>query len=910
MITLIDNGTPRARIVLPASPLPVEQHAAEELNSFLSRMSGAVLPVTNEPSPGEANIFIGSAAPGEVKLTEELLGFDGFVVRTLGDDLVLAGVKPYSCLYAVYHLLDAYLGCGFFQDGDQVPERKTVEVGGLDVVQKPHFEWRTACVMHTLSYSNMRWNDWTEWKHYIDWAIRKRFNICQLNWMIECTGIAALAAQKMGVHIELTDWQKQNIKLMRRLLDYARMCGMRHIAKVEWHTPFHSGEPGYMPHPDHQQLIEFVDGYEKLTGKRIPQIDYEWCGIFLKWLDARDPDTIRFVKASVEAFRETLGDDHLYHLVPPNEGKFMGTSQEDQDTYVRAAITDVARATREADPDAVVFTWPPFRYATTAGAAARAMREAKLSIMSDHWLQVAATQPDFQANDYYWGLEWSTGMVMGCGKTNNPCADLQTAIDRSKQFVADPRTYNCKGFFYGSEYNFRQHVWQDLICELSWNPATVDRDEFLRLWSIRRYGPDAAGAMHPATMLIANSLLSYPNRDTENIPLYRTWGNNYIPGLPASSVRRTLSYLPAMREALEIMASAHEQLEDSPLYRFDLVDYGRTYLGSLFNARLARARKSLVTKDRSALEAAAAGVEEVMHFMARYTSSHPIFRLKTHDDRAARFPQVLPGYENALHNWVTFTSLHSLIEWTTLLDYSADDYAEMVEHYYWPRVRLYLDNMRKFIETGEDITRSLEGFAFRISDWAPPVGDLPWSPYGATFEPQLKEGDEALVKKMIFGESPSGKFDFYEGPMLPLVTELLDRFPIPGDLQEILAEPDPTDEAFERILQARIDVAPGERVQGFRSDPVEMAKVPEELGYVAHVRKLGKTYNIMRGEVATYRVEITDRIELTRLPDTTSQTDGHAIAMFEFEAEDSHWIMSYDQGSENTFASLSIVTKG
>ena len=424
---------------------------------------------------------------------------------------------------------------------------------------------------------------------------------------------------------------------------------------------------------------------------------------------------------------------------------------------------------------------------------------------------------------------------------------------------------------------------------------------------IRRYGPDAAEALHTATMAIADSLLSYANKDTENIPLYRTWGNNYTPGLTARSVRRTLSYLPAMRNAMETLLSGYEQLEDSLLYRFDLVDYGRTYLGAFFNDRLARARKTLLTRDRAALERAAENIEEVMQFIAKYVSSLPIFRLKTHDDRAARFPQVLPGHDNAQHNWVTFTSLHSLIEWTTLLDYSAEDYAELVEHYYLPRVRLYLDNMRKFIETGGDIRQSLKGFTFRISDWAPAVGDLPWSPYGATFEPQLKEGDMDFVREFIFGELPKGKFDYYEGPMLPLVRELLDRFPVPADLQDILAEPDPTDEAVNRQQRSRVDAAPGERVCGFHPDPVEMAKVPPELGFEVRVAKLGQTYNIQRGEVATYKVDVTDRIELTRLPDEKAELNGHSIAVFSFDSDGKSWILRYDPGSEHTFASLAIV---
>ena len=124
------------------------------------------------------------------------------------------------------------------------------------------------------------------------------------------------------------------------------------------------------------------------------------------------------------------------------------------------------------------------------------------------------------------------------------------------------------------------------------------------------------------------------------------------------------------------------------------------------------------------------------------------------------------------------------------------DSAELVEHYFLPRVRLYMQKMRELIETGNDISGRLVDrgsdvdLPSRIADWATPQGNAPWSAYGDTCEPELTAGDEDLAHELICAGSVIGKYDFYEGPLDALVRELLDRYPVPDDLDAIMAEPD------------------------------------------------------------------------------------------------------------------------
>ena len=88
-VTLADHGKSKYRIVLPASAIPAERYAAEELQRYLEKMSGAKLPiVTDAEKPTAREIQLGNNAHlarlrSKVDFTG--LGPDGFVLRVDGN---------------------------------------------------------------------------------------------------------------------------------------------------------------------------------------------------------------------------------------------------------------------------------------------------------------------------------------------------------------------------------------------------------------------------------------------------------------------------------------------------------------------------------------------------------------------------------------------------------------------------------------------------------------------------------------------------------------------------------------------------------------------------------------------------------------------------------------------------------
>ena len=152
VLTLVQNGLSEYPIVLPDAPTAVQQTAANELQSYLNKVSGVQLPIVSESTPSAQNsgkrIVIGPS-----KLSQKLLGksvkeseiaYDGIVIKAIGDDLVLTGHVQRGMLYAVYTFLENQLGCRFWTpDCETVPHLSVISIPAtLDVRYAPKLEYR------------------------------------------------------------------------------------------------------------------------------------------------------------------------------------------------------------------------------------------------------------------------------------------------------------------------------------------------------------------------------------------------------------------------------------------------------------------------------------------------------------------------------------------------------------------------------------------------------------------------------------------------------------------------------------------------------------------------------------------------------------------------------------------------
>jgi hypothetical protein len=201
---ITENGVPKAVIVIPSGtlPAPVDPKApkprpgsapskpdallaAEELQSYIEKISGAKLPIVEESSPQAASgtrIFVGRTnaikAAGlkvpsgyDPSVRPDVFNEEGYVLRTKGDQIFIAGNEdgPYQgSLYAAYALLEK-LGVRWYFPGswgEVVPEQKSITLAPIDVTVKPDFPvrviWLSGWVPQTPD----------DRKQYAQWATR------------------------------------------------------------------------------------------------------------------------------------------------------------------------------------------------------------------------------------------------------------------------------------------------------------------------------------------------------------------------------------------------------------------------------------------------------------------------------------------------------------------------------------------------------------------------------------------------------------------------------------------------------------------------------------------------------------------------------------------------------------------
>jgi hypothetical protein len=146
-LVLADKGQSAYRIVRADDASPSTKHGAEELQTFLQQISGAKLPIVSDREPtGQREIILGDNAHLQ-ELPEKIdlgtLGAEGYVIRTVGDHLVIAGGDLRGNLYGVYGLLEEHLGCRWFAPGvSRIPKHERLAVGEINDRQVPVLEYR------------------------------------------------------------------------------------------------------------------------------------------------------------------------------------------------------------------------------------------------------------------------------------------------------------------------------------------------------------------------------------------------------------------------------------------------------------------------------------------------------------------------------------------------------------------------------------------------------------------------------------------------------------------------------------------------------------------------------------------------------------------------------------------------
>jgi hypothetical protein len=206
-IQLVQDSSTEYRIMLSDSSSPTEVFSAQELQGYIVQVSGAFMPIadTNEPLTGRL-IFVGASAIARLglKIDDENLGEDGFIIKTIDRRIIIAGKNPRGTLFGVYTFLES-IGCRWFApgiSGEVLPIIRNITIPPTNRLERSAFNYRGFSCLSPDTYKNPEW---------IDWMAKNRLNCIMIDSEFYNEFNSALEADiklrslNIGVRFEIKD---------------------------------------------------------------------------------------------------------------------------------------------------------------------------------------------------------------------------------------------------------------------------------------------------------------------------------------------------------------------------------------------------------------------------------------------------------------------------------------------------------------------------------------------------------------------------------------------------------------------------------------------------------------------------------------------------------------------------------
>lgn len=159
-LALIKDGKSNYEIVVPHSSSSVIKGAAEILQSYIFKISGAKLPIiSSDDRTSRYIIAVGNT--GNILDNQELnkIKDEGFIIKTVDDQLIIAGKDDQGTLNGIYSFLEEYLSCNYFSpDAILIPYQRNIEIKPINKVNNPAYKFRDVFYKISANPDYSRWN--------------------------------------------------------------------------------------------------------------------------------------------------------------------------------------------------------------------------------------------------------------------------------------------------------------------------------------------------------------------------------------------------------------------------------------------------------------------------------------------------------------------------------------------------------------------------------------------------------------------------------------------------------------------------------------------------------------------------------------------------------------------------------
>ena len=668
---------------------------------------------------------------------------DFFELDQKGDKVVIRGNNYVSIATGVNWYLKYYAGIQLSWNGmtaqlpavlPAVPQKERHET---DLKYRYDFNY---C---TYSYTMAFW-DWDRWEKEIDWMALHGINLplavvgADVVWYNVLTKlgytkdeinefIAGPAFQGWWLMNNLEgwggpnpdSWYKQRETLQKQILKRMREYGIR---------PVLPGYSGMVPHNAKERLGLNVSDPGLWCGYRRPA-----------FLQPTDPRFNEIADLYYKERSRLYGKADFYSMDPFHEGGNVAGVD------LNAAGQAIWGAMKKANPKAV---W--VAQAWQANPRQKMIENLPagdlivLDLFAESRPQWGDPESTWYRKEGFGKHDWLYCMLLNYGGNVGLHGKMKHVIDEFYKAKTSSFGKTMKGVGMTMEGSENNPVMFELLCELPWRPARFDKDEWLKNYTVARYGK-ADKAVQDAWLLLSNTIYNCPAKNTQ-----QGTHESVFCGRPDYDVYQVSSwsemepyYKPEdIIRAAGIMLSAADRFKGNNNFEYDLIDIVRQAVaekGRLVYPIMIDAYKA---GEKELFAASSQRFLDLILLQDKLLAARPEFKVGTWIEKARNLgttPEEKDLYEWNARVQVTTWGNRVAADEGGLRDYAHKEWNGLLRDFYYNRWKVWIDRQKA----------QLNGAPVKAIDFY--AIEEPWTKQTNPYSSQA-EGDVIEVAKEVYAK--------------------------------------------------------------------------------------------------------------------------------------------------------------
>lgn len=668
---------------------------------------------------------------------------DFFELDQKGDKVVIRGNNYVSIATGVNWYLKYYAGIQLSWNGmtaqlpavlPAVPQKERHET---DLKYRYDFNY---C---TYSYTMAFW-DWDRWEKEIDWMALHGINLplavvgADVVWYNVLTKlgytkdeinefIAGPAFQGWWLMNNLEgwggpnpdSWYKQRETLQKQILKRMREYGIR---------PVLPGYSGMVPHNAKERLGLNVSDPGLWCGYRRPA-----------FLQPTDPRFNEIADLYYKEMSRLYGKADFYSMDPFHEGGNVAGVD------LNAAGQAIWGAMKKANPKAV---W--VAQAWQANPRQKMIENLPagdlivLDLFAESRPQWGDPESTWYRKEGFGKHDWLYCMLLNYGGNVGLHGKMKHVIDEFYKAKTSSFGKTMKGVGMTMEGSENNPVMFELLCELPWRPARFDKDEWLKNYTVARYGK-ADKAVQDAWLLLSNTIYNCPAKNTQ-----QGTHESVFCGRPDYDVYQVSSwsemepyYKPEdIIRAAGIMLSAADRFKGNNNFEYDLIDIVRQAVaekGRLVYPIMIDAYKA---GEKELFAASSQRFLDLILLQDKLLAARPEFKVGTWIEKARNLgttPEEKDLYEWNARVQVTTWGNRVAADEGGLRDYAHKEWNGLLRDFYYNRWKVWIDRQKA----------QLNGAPVKAIDFY--AIEEPWTKQTNPYSFQA-EGDVIEVAKEVYAK--------------------------------------------------------------------------------------------------------------------------------------------------------------